>query len=171
MKRVVFIAVLQFLFCGVLLAQTVYVTNSGSKYHTSNCSYLRSSSIPITLAEANQKGYGPCSRCDPPIYSEGNTSNNKSNLLDDSKLREKLNSTSPTSTQCKAITKKGTQCSRNAQEGSDYCWQHSKTKSTIKSETKSSNSNSSGRTIYTGPRGGKYYINKNGNKTYIKKNK
>lgn len=27
-----------------------------------------------------------------------------------------------------------------------------------------------GATIYTGPRGGKYYINKNGNKTYIKRN-
>lgn len=27
---------------------------------------------------------------------------------------------------------------------------------------------SSGQTIYTGPRGGKYYINKNGKKTYIK---
>ncbi|WP_343023392.1 hypothetical protein [Flavobacterium sp. PL12] len=24
-----------------------------------------------------------------------------------------------------------------------------------------------GRKVYTGPRGGKYYINKNGNKTYI----
>lgn len=27
------------------------------------------------------------------------------------------------------------------------------------------------RTIYEGPRGGRYYINKNGNKTYIKKDK
>jgi hypothetical protein len=150
-----------------LLAQTVYVTKTGKKYHTSNCSSLRSSSIPITLSEANQKGYGPCSKCDPPIYSEGNSTNNKSNLLDDSKLREKLNSTSPTSKQCVAITKKGTECSRNAQEGSEYCWQHSESKT--KSETKSYNSNSSGKTIYTGPRGGQYYINKNGKKTYIKK--
>ena len=28
--------------------------------------------------------------------------------------------------QCKAITKKGTRCLRNAQLGSKYCWQHSK---------------------------------------------
>ena len=27
---------------------------------------------------------------------------------------------------CKAITKKGAQCKRNAEEGSDYCWQHKK---------------------------------------------
>lgn len=26
---------------------------------------------------------------------------------------------------CQAITKKGTQCSRNAKAGSSYCWQHS----------------------------------------------
>ena len=29
-----------------------------------------------------------------------------------------------TSGQCKATTVKGTQCSRKAQEGSEYCWQH-----------------------------------------------
>lgn len=38
-------------------------------------------------------------------------------------------STSPESSspgRCQAITKKGTQCSRNAQPGSAYCWQHKK---------------------------------------------
>jgi colicin import membrane protein len=76
---------------------------------------------------------------------------------------------------CKAITASGTQCSRDAQEGSDYCWQHAKTydpKSTsTKSSVKSSSGSStgSGRTIYTGPRGGKYYINGSGKKVYIKK--
>jgi hypothetical protein len=28
--------------------------------------------------------------------------------------------------QCAAITKKGKRCSRKAEPGSDYCWQHSK---------------------------------------------
>jgi len=72
---------------------------------------------------------------------------------------------------CQAITAKGTQCSRNADPGSQYCWQH---KSTYEPNKKSSgissgSSSSSGRTIYTGPRGGKYYINSHGNKTYIKR--
>lgn len=31
---------------------------------------------------------------------------------------------------CQATTKKGTQCKRNAAEGSDYCWQHGGTKKT-----------------------------------------
>lgn len=77
--------------------------------------------------------------------------------------------------QCKAITAKGTQCSRKAETGSDFCWQHKNSgqaKSTVKSSSSSSGSSSgssgSGRAIQTGSRGGKYYINKNGNKTYIK---
>ena len=35
----------------------------------------------------------------------------------------------------------------------------------------SGGTSSGGRTIYTGPRGGRYYINSNGNKTYIRKKK
>lgn len=35
----------------------------------------------------------------------------------------------------------------------------------------SGETSSGGRTIYTGPRGGRYYINSNGNKTYIRKKK
>ncbi|HAQ02375.1 hypothetical protein A2467_02280 [Candidatus Nomurabacteria bacterium RIFOXYC2_FULL_36_8] len=82
---------------------------------------------------------------------------------------EKSNSTN---NQCKAITAKGTQCSRNAEAGSDYCWQHKssqETKSTVKSSSSSGSNSGSGRTIHTGSRGGQYYINKNGNKTYIKR--
>lgn len=94
--------------------------------------------------------------------------------------------------QCIALTKKGTQCKRKASEGSDYCFQHKKIAETneVKTEEKeekdvkevreekqkvkkeknvSSGDTYNGRTIHTGPRGGKYYINKNGNKTYIKR--
>jgi hypothetical protein len=45
---------------------TVYVTKTGAKYHTGNCSYLRQSKIAITLSNAKAQGYGPCSRCNPP---------------------------------------------------------------------------------------------------------
>jgi hypothetical protein len=41
---------------------------------------------------------------------------------------------------------------------------------TTKSYYRKSYSSGSSRTIHTGPRGGRYYINKNGKKTYIKKN-
>lgn len=42
---------------------TVYITNTGSKYHKANCSYLRESKIAISLSEAKSRGYTPCSRC------------------------------------------------------------------------------------------------------------
>lgn len=45
---------------------TVCVTKTGTKYHRASCSYLRSSSIAMTLAEAKAAGYAPCSRCNPP---------------------------------------------------------------------------------------------------------
>lgn len=69
--------------------------------------------------------------------------------------------------QCKATTKKGTQCTRNAQEGSDYCWQHQGNSGGGNSTSISSGS----REIFTGPRGGQYYINSKGKKTYIRKKK
>ena len=45
--------------------QTVYITKTGTKYHRSGCSYLKSS-IPISLSEAKAEGYTACSRCNPP---------------------------------------------------------------------------------------------------------
>ena len=109
--------VLLFLFSISLYAQTVYITKTGSKYHSAGCRYLKKSSIPIDLKEAVKK-YSPCSVCKPPTDVDEKTTKKE---------------------QPKA------------------------------EETKSNASTYNGRTIYTGPRGGQYYINKNGKKTYIKK--
>lgn len=73
---------------------------------------------------------------------------------------------------CAATTASGSQCSRNAESGSNYCWQHKKmyennTTTQVKPTTSSSSTTS--REIHTGSRGGKYYINSKGNKVYIKK--
>ena len=46
--------------------QTVYVTKTGNKYHSSGCSYLSKSCIPMELSKAKNSGYTPCSRCNPP---------------------------------------------------------------------------------------------------------
>lgn len=43
--------------------QTVYVTNSGKKYHRDGCQYLKKSKIPISLSSAQSQGYTPCSKC------------------------------------------------------------------------------------------------------------
>jgi len=46
--------------------EIVYITNTGKMYHRETCSYLGSSKIAISLAEA-VKSYTPCSVCKPPV--------------------------------------------------------------------------------------------------------
>lgn len=43
--------------------QTVYITNTGSKYHRYGCQYLRQSCISINKSDAISYGYTACSRC------------------------------------------------------------------------------------------------------------
>lgn len=44
---------------------TVYVTETGEKYHRGDCAYLAKSRILMTLDTA-RRSYGPCSKCGPP---------------------------------------------------------------------------------------------------------
>lgn len=44
---------------------TVYVTKTGSKYHSAGCRYLRSSKIAIDVDDAIAQGYDACSVCNP----------------------------------------------------------------------------------------------------------
>lgn len=39
--------------------RTVYITNTGGKYHSAGCQYLRQSQIPISLSDAIARGYSP----------------------------------------------------------------------------------------------------------------
>ncbi len=43
-------------------AEVVYITDTGKKYHSAGCRYLKSSSHAITLEEA-KKSYEPCKVC------------------------------------------------------------------------------------------------------------
>jgi methylphosphotriester-DNA--protein-cysteine methyltransferase len=45
----------------------VYITNTGEKYHTEQCTSVRNSRISITLGEAVSRGFGPCRLCKPPV--------------------------------------------------------------------------------------------------------
>ena len=45
---------------------TVYVTDTGTKYHHSGCGSLWNSSHERTLSQAISQGYGPCGNCNPP---------------------------------------------------------------------------------------------------------
>ena len=88
--------------------ETVYVTRTGAKYHRETCSSLRYSKRAIRLKDAG--GYGPCSRCSPPVLSSSKTA--ASGAAGEIAMGR-----------CQATTRKGTQCSRRARAGG-FCWQH-----------------------------------------------
>ncbi|MCD7715208.1 MAG: Ig-like domain-containing protein [Lachnospiraceae bacterium] len=46
-------------------SSTVYVTETGKKYHRAGCRYLSESQIEIDLQAAINAGYTPCSVCNP----------------------------------------------------------------------------------------------------------
>ena len=48
-----------------MLQSTVYITNTGKKYHQEDCRFLEYSKNSIPLAEAREK-YDPCKVCKPP---------------------------------------------------------------------------------------------------------
>lgn len=112
-------AFMALLFSLALLAAetTVYVTNTGEKYHSSSCRYLSKSRTPMSLEEAVKAGYGPCSRCSAP-------SNGDRKQQQEGNSKAESPSSATKSNQCAATTKKGTHCKRKASSGSSYCWQH-----------------------------------------------
>ena len=48
---------------GITQSYTVYITNTGAKYHRYGCRYLRQSCIPISINDAKLYGYSACSVC------------------------------------------------------------------------------------------------------------
>ncbi|MCC8013820.1 MAG: TM2 domain-containing protein, partial [Eubacterium sp.] len=46
-------------------SKTVYITNTGNKYHSEGCRTLKGSKIPISLEDAKAQGYEPCGVCHP----------------------------------------------------------------------------------------------------------
>lgn len=47
------------------IEDVVYITDTGTKYHAEGCQYLSQSCKEIDRQEAEDKGYSPCSRCNP----------------------------------------------------------------------------------------------------------
>jgi hypothetical protein len=102
-------------------AEKVYVTRTGAKYHRASCSSLRSSKIEMSLAEAAAR-YDACKICRPPVPNAAP----QTAPVEPRPSPPSAAEPAPRSTRCQATTKKGTQCSRRAQAGSSYCWQHAR---------------------------------------------
>ncbi|MEP0821243.1 MAG: hypothetical protein HRF44_00200 [Ignavibacterium sp.] len=109
----------------LLHSQTSYVGSKNSdKYHVTSCQWAKRIS-PANLVTfdspeaASKAGYVACKVCRPPTSSNSTSSPTQ-------KIDQAKKGSNQTSTQCAAITKKGTRCKRKAQAGSTYCWQHEK---------------------------------------------
>ncbi len=62
---------------GTNISDKVYITKTGSKYHSDECRYLSQSKIEIDINDAVSQGYTACSVCKPPTL-PGNGTINKS---------------------------------------------------------------------------------------------
>lgn len=97
--------------------ELVYVTRTGTKYHRDGCRFLAQSRSPMALEDVGSRE--PCGVCKPPtLHNSGAAAPVVSNPPQSAPRGPAAAS------RCQAITKKGTQCSRSAQAGSSYCWQH-----------------------------------------------
>lgn len=64
MKKIIASAALvMFFMTSKLQAQTVYMTETGKKYHAKNCDLAKTGKTGITLDEAKKKGLEPCKAC------------------------------------------------------------------------------------------------------------
>jgi hypothetical protein len=121
MKNKILLIVFFFIMASIGYSQTVYVTKTGKKYHSANCRSLSKSSIPISLAEAQAKGYEPCKVC-----GGGSTSTPAQTSQQKKQPNTQTDSQSNTtsSTQCKGSTKAGARCKRKTMSPNGYCSQH-----------------------------------------------
>ncbi len=82
----------------------VYVTKTGTKYHSSSCSYLHSSKIEMSLKDA-KASYGACSRCKGSPSYKSNSTTTKSN-------NQATSPSKSAAVQCSGTTQAGNRCKR-----------------------------------------------------------
>ena len=101
------------------MAQTVYKTPSGKKYHTANCRYVKNVSTEVTVAEARKIGLSACSQCRPGQAGRSNVSSTGLGIKDG-----EAKGTRSSSVRCKGTTKAGARCKRMTKNINSYCFQH-----------------------------------------------
>lgn len=93
-------------------SETVYITDTGHKYHKGKCHHLKYSKHKIDKKSARKKGYTACKVCKPDGTSTKKTYSNSG--------------TKTTATQCTGYTQKGNRCKRKTKSASGRCYQHEK---------------------------------------------
>jgi len=114
MKQLVFILICFFSLSAV--AQNVYKTPSGKKYHLSSCRMVENVSEKLTSNKIAQYHLTACKICKPPVVSATGYSSSLN-------AKNKAVGTS-ISVRCKGKTKKGTRCKHKTKIANGYCFQH-----------------------------------------------
>ena len=113
--------ILSLVFASQSMAQTVYITKTGEKYHKKSCRFLKYSKKEIQLKKALNLGYVPCKVCKPIIKQPKSKSNNSSGVMSyDAEKAPKPKET----TQCTGKTKSGKRCKRYTKNANGRCHQH-----------------------------------------------
>ncbi|WP_281980335.1 hypothetical protein [Tenacibaculum mesophilum] len=100
------------------IAQTVYTTKTGEKYHKETCRYLKYSKKEIDLKKAVEFGYQACKVCKPSSkVTKVQTNSINSNKSSSSKKRS-------FAVQCSGKTKSGRRCRRKTKSSNGRCYQH-----------------------------------------------
>lgn len=123
---VLFLFLIQLQGCAFSQAdQTVYITRTGNKYHTSTCQYLKYSRIGVLLSVAKAQGYTACSACHSAGVKNPVAPKQKQQQQSIQQVvRSTAEKTVTVSHQCIAKTKSGNRCKRTTQSANGKCWQH-----------------------------------------------
>lgn len=115
--------ILSIAFSSNAIAQTVYTTKTGEKYHKSSCRYLKYSKKEITIKKAKALSYSACKVCKPTAENTKSSSNLEPNAITP-KLKNKTSSKKTVASQCTGKTKSGKRCKRRTKNANGRCYQH-----------------------------------------------
>lgn len=110
-------------FSSNVLAQTVYTTKTGEKYHKKTCRYLKYSKIEIIIDKAIELGYSACSVCKPTKENTKASSDSEANAIA-YKAESKAPSKKAVATQCTGKNQTGKRCKRKTKSANGRCYQH-----------------------------------------------
>lgn len=111
-----------FSFCliQVLIAQTVYITDTGAKYHSRNCRFIKKSKIAIDLSDA-KKNYEACKVCHPSQIIAVTKTTETMPSHQSNKTNQSHNASS---SQCTSQTKAGSRCKKMTKSTNGKCSVH-----------------------------------------------
>jgi hypothetical protein len=120
MRQFIFLVLM--VLCSVTgMAQQVFKTPSGEKYHTATCRYVKNVSEGLTVEAALERGLSPCSQCNPPTTARQGASSAGNGTLG---IKSSEAKGTATAVQCKGKTKTGARCQRKTKNANGYCFQH-----------------------------------------------